>query len=135
MSIITTAEGVSNGTINGTVRTSAGAAISSATVTVAGRSDASDTDGVYAITNVPAGTHNLVATASGFQNYISEVNISASQNTVHSIIMEAVTTTGLGPGSGAGKGAGQGAGRGQDTRLKRSRNRDTGADTAADRNS
>ncbi|MEK6943680.1 MAG: carboxypeptidase regulatory-like domain-containing protein [Nanoarchaeota archaeon] len=112
MSIITTAEGVSNGTINGTVRTSAGAAISSATVTVAGRSDASDTDGVYAITNVPAGTHNLVATASGFQNYISEVNISASQNTVHSIIMEAVTTTGLGPGSGAGKGAGQGAGRG-----------------------
>ncbi|MBI3026940.1 carboxypeptidase regulatory-like domain-containing protein [Candidatus Woesearchaeota archaeon] len=112
MSTVTVAAGVGNGSVNGLVKTSSGSVLSSVTVTVAGRSNTSNSAGEYSLSQIPAGTHNLVATRTGFNNYVASINVTEGAATGHNITMTTTTEAGLGAGSGAGKGAGQGSGKG-----------------------
>ncbi|RCV64106.1 PKD repeat-containing protein [Methanophagales archaeon] len=61
---------VSTGTIAGVVTTTTGSPIEGAAVTVdgAGKSDESDSSGVYEITTVPVGTYPVTASASGYED-------------------------------------------------------------------
>ncbi|RCV64105.1 PKD repeat-containing protein [Methanophagales archaeon] len=61
---------VSTGTISGVVTTITGSPIEGAAVTVegAGKSDETDSSGVYEITDVPVGTYTVTASASGYED-------------------------------------------------------------------
>ena len=102
---------VSNGSVIGVVRSSSGL-LSSARVSVAGISNISNSTGDYVLLRIPPGTHNLVATRSGYTNYFAEINVTEGQATYYNFTMETTVEAGLGAGSGAGQGAGQGAGKG-----------------------
>jgi hypothetical protein len=104
--------GLGNGTIEGVVKTSSGSVLSSVTVSAGGVSNKSNSTGEYILLNVPAGTHNIVATRSGYDNYVGEVNVSEGQTTSHNITMITTTEAGLGAGEGEGEGEGKGAGEG-----------------------
>ncbi|HLG25105.1 MAG TPA: DUF87 domain-containing protein [Candidatus Nanoarchaeia archaeon] len=112
MSLVSNASGGSNGSVNGTVRSSSGGLLEGVVVSVAGVSNSSGTPGNYLLNGIPQGTHNLVATKSGFENYIAVINVSGGITTTHDITMTTVTEAGLGAGSGAGSGSGSGAGKG-----------------------
>ena len=112
MSPVTVAVGIGNGTVKGITKTSSGTTLSSVAVSVAGKSDTSNSTGGYLLLQIPAGTHNLVATRSGFNNYVAVINVTEGATTEHDITMVTTTEAGLGAGSGAGKGAGSGAGKG-----------------------
>jgi hypothetical protein len=112
MSPVTVAEGVGNGTVRGTVFTSSGNVLSDVTVSVAGKSNVTNSTGKYLLLQIPAGTHILTATRSGYVNNISTINVTENVITEHNITMITTTEEGLGAGSGAGKGAGSGAGKG-----------------------
>jgi hypothetical protein len=77
-------EGVGNGTVKGTVKTSSGAALSDVTVTVAGKSNVSNSTGEYFFLAIPAGTHNIVATRTAYDNYVGQVNVSENNDNYNS---------------------------------------------------
>ncbi|MFA5771840.1 MAG: carboxypeptidase regulatory-like domain-containing protein [Thermoplasmata archaeon] len=71
---------ITTGTLKGFVKTSAGAAIQGATVTITGgQSTTTDNDGMYSFTeNVTAGSYNVTATKTGYQvSTISAVAVTA----------------------------------------------------------
>ncbi|RLG23974.1 hypothetical protein DRN85_08405, partial [Methanosarcinales archaeon] len=76
-----------NGTLKGKVKNQAGLPISNVSISVAGISTSSDLTGNYTIFIIE-GTHNLVATRSGYENYIAEVTITPDNVTYHNITME-----------------------------------------------
>ena len=81
-----------NGTIIGTVRNNmTDAPLANVSVTIAGITDLTDTNGFYNI-SIFEGTYNLVAVKSGYENYISNVNITANNVTVHNISMSPFET-------------------------------------------
>jgi hypothetical protein len=77
---------IRDGILMGNVTNSYGASIDGVRISVAGVVTNSSS-GTYNMT-VPSGTHNLVATRQGYENYIAEVNISEGNITYHNIVME-----------------------------------------------
>jgi hypothetical protein len=64
-----------SGSIAGSVKTTAGAAIAGASVGYGGGTATTDANGNYALTGVPVGTVQLVASASGFQSVTQSVMV------------------------------------------------------------
>jgi len=64
-----------SGSIAGSVKTTAGAAIAGASVGYGGGTATTDANGNYALTGVPVGTVQLVASASGFQSVTQSVTV------------------------------------------------------------
>ncbi|MEA2036512.1 MAG: carboxypeptidase regulatory-like domain-containing protein, partial [Nanoarchaeota archaeon] len=108
-----------NGSLIGSVTNSVGSILEGATISIAGLLTSSNSTGDYDF-DLRSGAYNLVATKSGYDNYISTVTIVAGNITTHDIVMNtsAAASTGLGPGLGSGSGAGSGAGQGAGTGVK-----------------
>jgi len=64
-----------SGSITGSVKTTAGAAIAGASVGYGGGTATTDANGNYTLTGVPVGTVQLVASASGFQSATQNVTV------------------------------------------------------------
>ncbi|MFH1642064.1 MAG: carboxypeptidase regulatory-like domain-containing protein [Nanoarchaeota archaeon] len=94
-----------NGTITGIVRNSAGAILQNVTISVAGIVTYTNTTGEYRA-DIIEGSHNLVATRSGYNNYIAVISITAGATTYRNITLNtsaaATSFTGTGAGSGTG---------------------------------
>ena len=83
---------VSNsGTITGTVQSSSGAAISGASVGYGGGSTTTNASGAYTLTGVPAGTVQLVASASGFQSVTQSVAVSGGATSTANFTLSPVS--------------------------------------------
>ncbi|HEX2327121.1 MAG TPA: carboxypeptidase regulatory-like domain-containing protein [Candidatus Angelobacter sp.] len=87
------------GTITGTVKNSAGAAISGATVEYGGGTTTTNATGAYTLTQVPAGPVQLVASATGFQSSTQNLTITGGATTTANFTL----TTGTGSGTVTGK--------------------------------
>lgn len=72
---------VNPGGITGAVMNSAGSPIAGASVTASGLTSTTNTSGVYTLSNVPAGSFTLVASAPGFQPASASMTVTAG-NTV-----------------------------------------------------
>ncbi len=86
-----------NGTIKGVVMTSTGSLIGGAAISIAGKTSLSNSSGEYNIT-VNEGTHTIIATRFGYENYVAEVRINASTTTHHNITMNTTQVAATGPG-------------------------------------
>lgn len=64
------------------------------TVSIGSIEAASESDGAYQLTGVPAGTPTLSASKTGYQNYSSTVTVTVGQTTFHDFSMTANPTTG-----------------------------------------
>jgi len=93
-----------NGTLEGIVKNQAGLPISNVSVSIAGISTSSNSTGDYSAL-VIEGTHNLVATRSGYENYMAEVIITPDNITYHNITMETSIVEIIQEAGGAGEGA------------------------------
>ena len=99
------------GSISGIVLNSSGAAVAGATVSYSGGSTTSAANGSYTLANVPTGTYNVSASASGYQsstqmNVVVNVNATATVNFTLSTaggqsysIQGSITPASLGSGS------------------------------------
>ncbi len=82
------------GTVSGVVTSSTtNAAISGATVLYGGGSTTTNASGAYSLTGVPAGSVNLVASASGFNSQTITVTITGGQTSTANFSLTPVTTT------------------------------------------
>ena len=82
------------GGVTGVVKSSTtGAAISGATVQYGGGSTTTNTSGAYTLTGVPAGSVNLVASASGFNNQTITVTITGGQTSTANFSLTPVSTS------------------------------------------
>ena len=86
---ITLASG--SGSITGTVKSAAGAAISGASVGFGGGTTTTNSSGVYTLTGVPAGTVQLVASASGFQSVTQSVTVTGGATSTANFTLNPVT--------------------------------------------
>lgn len=84
--------GSSSGTVTGTVKSSAGAAIAGASVSFGGGSATTNSTGGYTITGVPAGTIQLVASATGFQSVTQNVTVNGGATATANFTLAASTT-------------------------------------------
>jgi subtilisin family serine protease len=84
------------GTVSGTVTSSQGGAISGATVAVNGLSLTATTNssGQYTISNVPAGSQTVTASATSFQNSQQSITVTAGQTVSANFTLTPVATTG-----------------------------------------
>ncbi|MBI4438944.1 DUF853 family protein [Candidatus Woesearchaeota archaeon] len=111
LSIAVPAPALENGTINGYIKDNSGVAVQGATVSVAGRMMTTDTKGYYT-ENISQGTHVIVATKTGYENFIGNVTINASNTTqknitlnpfIPSTVVQIITGGGQGESTGVGK--------------------------------
>lgn len=86
--------GSNSGSVSGTVKSSTGAAIAGASVGYGGGTTTTSSTGAYSLTGVPAGTIQLVASASGFQSSTQNVTITGGANTTANFTLTASTGTG-----------------------------------------
>jgi hypothetical protein len=77
----------SNGTISGTVVTLDGAAIAGASVSYTGGSTTTAANGTYTLSNVPAGTVSVTASATGYQSSTQSVTVAANTATTQSFTL------------------------------------------------
>jgi hypothetical protein len=84
----------SSGTITGTVKNSSDAAISGASVGYGGGTATTDASGAYTLKGVPAGTVQLVASASGFQSVTQSVVVNGGATSTANFTLPAAATTG-----------------------------------------
>ena len=81
-----------NGTIIGNIKDNrTNIPLANVSVTIAGVTDLTDANGFYNI-SIFEGTYNFVAVKSGYENYISEVNITANNVTIHNVSMSPFET-------------------------------------------
>ncbi|HLD97298.1 MAG TPA: DUF87 domain-containing protein, partial [Candidatus Nanoarchaeia archaeon] len=99
------------GYVTGKVTTATGAILQNVSVSIAGNTNATNSTGHYFL-NASEGTHNIVATRSGYIPHAAAIAINGSNTTVYNINMSVATIAGFGAGLGAGAGAGKGAGTG-----------------------
>lgn len=92
--------GSSSGTITGTVTSSTGAAIAGASVGYGGGTTTTSSTGTYTLTGVPAGTVQLVASATGFQSSTQSVTVAGGATATANFTLTASTT---GAGTVTGK--------------------------------
>jgi hypothetical protein len=109
-----------NGTLVGNVTDSGGTVLEGVTISVAGQTTTSNATGAYSF-DLREGTYNIVATKTGYDNYIGNATITPGNITSHNIIMETAQVAGAGSGLGAGSGAGSGAGKGAGTGVAQRR--------------
>jgi hypothetical protein len=86
--------GSNSGSVSGTVKTSAGAAIAGASVGFGGGSTTTSSTGAYSLAGVPAGTIQLVASASGFQSSTQNVTITGGANSTANFTLAAAGSAG-----------------------------------------
>lgn len=86
--------GSNSGSVSGTVKSSTGAAIAGASVGYGGGSTTTSSTGTYSLTGVPAGTIQLVASASGFQSVTQNVTITGGANSTANFTLTASTGAG-----------------------------------------
>jgi len=84
----------SSGTITGVVKSSSGAAISGASVSYGGGNTTRDASGAFTLTSVPAGTVQLVASATGFQTVTQNVTVTGGATSTANFTLTAQGTTG-----------------------------------------
>lgn len=89
---ITLASG--SGTITGTVKSSAGAAIAGASVGFGGGTATTNTSGVYTLSGVPVGTVQLVASASGFTSVTQNVTVAGGATVTANFTLSPGSATG-----------------------------------------
>jgi hypothetical protein len=80
-----------SGSVSGTVKSSTGAAIAGASVGFGGGSTTTSSTGAYSLTGVPAGTIQLVASASGFQSVTQNVTITGGTNSTANFTLTAAS--------------------------------------------
>ncbi|HEX7286177.1 MAG TPA: carboxypeptidase regulatory-like domain-containing protein [Candidatus Angelobacter sp.] len=90
----------SSGGITGTVKSSSGAAIAGASVGFGGGGAKTSSTGAYTISGVPAGTVQLVASATGFQSVTQNVTVTGGATSTANFTLTPVTT---GTGTVTGK--------------------------------
>lgn len=75
--------GGSTGSISGKLHSdsASGSALSGATVTCAGKSTTTKSDGTFSLTGIPSGTQTIVFSKSGYITYERPISVSAGQNT------------------------------------------------------
>lgn len=100
--------GSDTGSISGTVKSSTGAAIAGASVGYGGGSTTASSTGAYSLTGVPAGTVQLVASASGFQSSTQNVTVTGGANTTANFTLSS-SSTGTGTVTGKISNASSGA--------------------------
>jgi hypothetical protein len=83
-----------SGSVSGTVTGASGAAISGASISYGGGSTTTSSTGAYILTGVPAGTIQLVASASGFQSSTQNVTITGGANSTANFSLAAATAGG-----------------------------------------
>ena len=83
-----------SGSIIGSVKTTAGAAIAGASVGFGGGTATTDANGNYTLTGVPVGTVQLVASASGFQSITQSVTVSGGATSTANFTLAAGAATG-----------------------------------------
>jgi hypothetical protein len=83
-----------SGSISGSVKTTAGAAIVGASVGFGGGTATTDANGNYTLTGVPVGTVQLVASASGFQSVTQSVTVSGGATSTANFTLAAGAATG-----------------------------------------
>ncbi|MGZ4897356.1 MAG: carboxypeptidase regulatory-like domain-containing protein [Candidatus Angelobacter sp.] len=83
-----------SGTIAGTVKSSAGAAIAGASVGYGGGTVTTDASGNYTLTGIPVGTIQLVASAQGFQSAIQNVTVTGGKTSAANFTLAAGVTNG-----------------------------------------
>jgi C1A family cysteine protease len=77
-------------TVSGTVRSSAGAALSGATVNVAGKSTTTSSTGAFSFTGIAAGSYTVTASLSGYNAY-SSAALTVGANQVLTITLAPLT--------------------------------------------
>lgn len=82
------------GSVSGTVKSSAGAAIAGASVGYGGGSTTTSSTGTYSLMGVPAGTIQLVASASGFQSSTQNVTVTGGSNSTANFTLATSGSTG-----------------------------------------
>ncbi|HZQ51577.1 MAG TPA: carboxypeptidase regulatory-like domain-containing protein [Bryobacteraceae bacterium] len=90
----TLAATVTVGTISGTVTNSSGTAISGATVSYSGGTATTLSNGSYTLSNVPAGTVSVTASATGYQSSTQSVTVSAGATTTLNFTLSATVSAG-----------------------------------------
>lgn len=84
----------SSGTITGTVKSSAGAAIAGASVGFGGGTATTNASGVYTLNGVPVGTVQLVASASGFASVTQSVTVTGGATVTSNFTLSPSAATG-----------------------------------------
>lgn len=84
----------SSGSITGSVKTTAGAAIAGASVGYGGGTATTDANGNYTLTGVPVGTVQLGASASGFQSVTQSVTVSGGATSTANFTLTAAPAGG-----------------------------------------
>jgi hypothetical protein len=84
----------SSGSITGSVKTTAGAAIAGASVGYGGGTATTDGNGNYTLTGVPVGTVQLVASASGFQSATQNVVVNGGATSTANFTLAAGAASG-----------------------------------------
>ncbi len=72
---------ISPGTVTGTVTNTSGSAISGATVSAAGETVTTGTSGNYTLSNIPAGSVTITASATGYASATATVTVTAGATT------------------------------------------------------
>ncbi|MBR9690564.1 DUF87 domain-containing protein, partial [Candidatus Woesearchaeota archaeon] len=85
-----------DGNVIGNVSSSTGIRLQDAAIMIAGNTVLSDPFGFYNI-SAPVGEHVIAALKSGYEVYVGNVTVNASNTTIHNIIMTPVTDY-IGPG-------------------------------------
>jgi hypothetical protein len=83
-----------SGSITGSVKTTAGAAIAGASVGFGGGTATTDANGNYTLNGVPVGTVQLVASASGFQSVTQSVTVSGGSTSTANFTLAAAPAGG-----------------------------------------
>ena len=83
-----------SGSITGSVKSTAGAAIAGASVGFGGGTATTDANGNYTLAGVPVGTVQLVASASGFQSVTQSVTVSGGATSTANFTLAAGAATG-----------------------------------------
>jgi len=83
-----------SGSITGSVKTTAGAAIAGASVGFGGGTATTDANGNYTLTGVPVGTVQLVASASGFQSVTQSVTVNGGATSTANFTLSAAPAGG-----------------------------------------
>lgn len=83
-----------SGSVSGTVKSSAGTEIAGASVGYGGGSTTTSSTGTYSLTGVPAGTIQLVASATGFQSSSQNVAVTGGVNSTANFTLAPTGATG-----------------------------------------
>ncbi|MDO8847544.1 MAG: carboxypeptidase regulatory-like domain-containing protein [Coriobacteriia bacterium] len=84
---------VTTGAISGTVKNSSGAAISGATVSIAGKTATTSSTGVYTVSDVTAGTYTMTVSAAGYTSWSGSVTITVGGTLAQNVTLSAVPVT------------------------------------------